>query len=147
MYTSLTTSLFLFNALIFGLIALLHVYWAFGGSWAAANALPQLAADDKPVFIPGRLMTLLVAGALLVGLLLNVYRWLPSNWLLTSTIHRYGLLLIGLLFVLRTLGDFKYVGLTKRVRNTVFARYDTALYTPLCGALAMSHLACFIVQR
>lgn len=143
MYTNLTTGLVLFNALIFGLVALLHVYWAFGGNWAAMNALPQLPANDKPVFMPGRLMTFMVAGALLVGLLLNVYRWLPDNMLLTNTSHRYGLLLIGLLFSLRTLGDFNYVGLTKRVRNTPFARYDTTLYTPLCGALALSHFVCF----
>jgi len=143
MYTSLTTGLLLFNALIFGLIALLHVYWAFGGSWAATDALPQLPAANKPVFRPGRLITLVVAVALLVGLLLNVYHWLPDKLLLTTAGHRYGLLLIGLLFGLRTLGDFKYVGLTKRVRNTPFARYDTSLYTPLCGVLALSHLICF----
>ena len=85
-------------------------------------------------------MTLLVAGVLLVGVLLNVYRWLPDNVLLTTTGHRYGLLLVGLLFSLRTLGDVKYVGLTKRVRNTPFAILDTKLYTPLCGVLALSHL-------
>ncbi|NRF91294.1 DUF3995 domain-containing protein [Paenibacillus frigoriresistens] len=30
------------------------------------------------------------------------------------------------------MGDFKYVGLFKRVKQTRFATYDTFLFTPLC---------------
>ncbi len=72
-----------------------------------------------------------------------MYRWLPGKLLLTNIVHRYGLLCIGLLFGLRTIGDFKYVGSTKWVRNTPFARYDITLYTPLCAGLARSHLVLY----
>jgi hypothetical protein len=37
----------------------------------------------------------------------------------------------------RTVGDFKYVGLFKRVRGTPFARLDTLLYSPLCLLLSL----------
>jgi len=36
----------------------------------------------------------------------------------------------------RGVGDFRLVGLSKRVRGTRFARYDSFVYTPLCLALA-----------
>jgi uncharacterized membrane-anchored protein len=144
MHTLLVTTLLTTNALVFGLLALLHLYWVLGGKWALANALPQhLTADYRPVFQPGRLLTCLVAGTLLIWLLLNILPWLPVNTFLNDTVRRYSLLVIGLLFGLRTIGDFRYVGLTKQIRETPFAVRDTNLYTPLCGALALSHLACF----
>jgi hypothetical protein len=46
----------------------------------------------------------------------------------------YGLAL-GLLA--RAVGDFKYVGFSKRVRGTPFARLDTWIYSPLCLLLAL----------
>jgi hypothetical protein len=37
---------------------------------------------------------------------------------------------------LRAIGEFRYVGLFKRVRESRFAALDTRVYTPLCVALA-----------
>ena len=36
------------------------------------------------------------------------------------------------LFLLRAIGDFKIVGLFKKLKSTKFATYDTWLFTPLC---------------
>ena len=44
---------------------------------------------------------------------------------------------MAMIFVLRTLGDFRYVGFTKRIRNTSFAEWDTKLYSPLCLLMAL----------
>jgi hypothetical protein len=38
---------------------------------------------------------------------------------------------------LRAIGDFRYVGFFKRIRDSKFARLDTLAYSPLCAALAV----------
>lgn len=37
---------------------------------------------------------------------------------------------------IRAIGDFKYVGVFKKVQRTGFARNDTKIYTPLCVIIA-----------
>jgi hypothetical protein len=43
-------------------------------------------------------------------------------------------------FALRTVGDFRTVGLFKRPARNAFARNDALLYTPLCFSLAAALL-------
>ncbi len=50
--------------------------------------------------------------------------------------YRFGVWLLGAVLVLRTVGDFRYVGMFKQERRTQFAARDTRIYTPLCGVLA-----------
>ena len=53
--------------------------------------------------------------------------------------------LLALVFAARAIGEFRYVGFCKRVRDSVFARRDTWPYSPLCllisAAIAMIVLA------
>lgn len=130
--------LLIVNALIFVLLSLLHIYWAAGGKWAATRVLPQVpGAGGAKAFTPGKGMTLLVAAGLM-GLALiqtgNVYNEL-ENKILTG-----GLLATGIIFGLRVIGDFRYVGITKRVRDTTFARNDNRIFIPLCLYVALSSL-------
>jgi hypothetical protein len=55
---------------------------------------------------------------------------------------RVGTFGVGAVLAARAVGDFRLVGLFKRVRGTRFARYDSLVYTPLCLALAAG---CFAV--
>jgi DNA-binding LytR/AlgR family response regulator len=48
----------------------------------------------------------------------------------------YGDWAIGIIFLLRAIGDFKYFGFAKRIRHTDFALYDTKIYSPLAFAIA-----------
>jgi hypothetical protein len=50
---------------------------------------------------------------------------------------RIAVWLLAAVFALRAIGDFRYVGFFKRVRNTGFARLDTRAYSPLCAGLAV----------
>jgi len=43
--------------------------------------------------------------------------------------------LAALLFI-RAVGDFRFVGFFKKVRDSRFAQLDTVLYSPLCALLA-----------
>jgi hypothetical protein len=49
------------------------------------------------------------------------------------------------MFALRTIGEFRYVGLFKRVHSTPFARWDSRLFTPLSAAIAAA--AVVVAQR
>jgi hypothetical protein len=41
-------------------------------------------------------------------------------------------------FLLRAVGEFRLVGLFKRIRGTAFARWDTWLFSPLCLLIALA---------
>jgi hypothetical protein len=52
---------------------------------------------------------------------------------------------ICLLFFIRAIGDFKLIGLFKRIHDTGFAWWDTRVYSPLC--LLISILAFLVVVK
>ncbi|MEM6646748.1 MAG: DUF3995 domain-containing protein [Bacteroidota bacterium] len=113
----------------------IHVYWAFGGRWGGQHVIPTNPDAGTPTFTPSRTATLAVAltvsiGALLVALYLG---WLPPP--LSPTLLSIGMWGVTVALIARTVGDFKYVGVFKRIRGTPFARLDTRIYTPLCGVL------------
>ncbi|WP_268893745.1 DUF3995 domain-containing protein [Paenibacillus puerhi] len=43
------------------------------------------------------------------------------------------------------MGDFRYVGMFKRVRGSRFARHDNYVFTPLCFWLCMSFVAALLM--
>jgi hypothetical protein len=121
----------------------LHVYWAAGGRWGSNVAIPSRhdgRNDGQPSFVPGRTVTLVVAGLLCAAALVLLGRlglwglWLPS-WLFKA-----GAWTIAVVFGARVVGDFQWFGIFKRIRDTRFAKWDTRLYIPLCALLAISAL-------
>ncbi|WP_019588727.1 DUF3995 domain-containing protein [Deinococcus apachensis] len=114
-------------ALLTGTLATLHVYWAAGGQAGLAAALPE-ADDGGARFTPSPVMTLGVA----TGLTSMSAATLSAN----SLQMRWPLRLTALVFLLRAVGDGRTVGLTRRGGQSVFARNDARLYTPLCLLLA-----------
>lgn len=122
-------------AVLVGLAAL-HVYWAIGGRRGLEAAIPRLA-DGRAAFTPPGSVTLLVAAALLgaAALIASAAGWLPA-----LPLARELSLVAAAVFALRMLGDFRFCGLFRRVRGGTFARWDAALYTPLCAALAAACL-------
>ncbi len=122
--------------IILCLISALHFYWVFGGTWGIQAALPEKKESEK-AFTPSRLETLLVA----VGLIGMSFILLAQNNLLslltTNSFTKWASIVFTFIFLLRAVGDFKYIGLTKRIKDTNFANYDTKLYTPLCIYLGL----------
>jgi hypothetical protein len=124
-------------AVLFGLGAL-HAYWAAGGRWAAGVSVPQ--RDDHPAFVPGSIVTLIVAALLLAAGLVLLGRlgiwgaWMP-RWLFAL-----GAWTLVAVFVARVIGDLRLFGIFKRVTGTPFAWWDTRLYTPLSAMLAIAAL-------
>src|SRR5690606_30597553 len=71
-----------------------------------------------------------------IGLLLfSIYYLIKSNIFLIgvpSWILTYGGWIISGIFILRAIGDFKYVGFLKKIKETKFGKLDTKYYSPLC---------------
>ncbi|MEJ5990042.1 DUF3995 domain-containing protein [Ramlibacter sp. PS3R-8] len=119
---------------VFGGLALWHFRMAFLPMRGASGAVPSV--DGKPLFVPSRRATVAVGVALVLfaGLVAATSGLVPLGlppsvlaWL------SYGLA-AGLLA--RAMGEFRYVGFFKRVRDSRFARLDTWVYSPLCLLLA-----------
>ena len=129
-------------AAVLALIALLHVYWAVRGVGSGA-AVPG-RQDGTPLFRPGRGASLLVAMALLVAALIVLAQADVIRLGIPEALVTVGIWSVALAFAARTIGDFRYAGLFKRVRGTAFARADTRLFTPLCAAIS---IAAFVLIR
>lgn len=132
----ITTVITLTLAAILAAIGILHIYWAFGGNWMAREAIPT-NTDGTPLFAPGPAACFVVAIAALGAAALLATRLVPALSLGFPTVHAVFPWLLCGAFALRAVGEFKYCGLFKRVRGTLFARYDTRVFTPLCFVLSV----------
>ncbi len=73
----------------------------------------------------------------------HTYRYLP----LPAGVVRAATGLLAAAFFLRVVGDFRYVGLFKRNKESRFARMDNRLYMPLCLGLAAALAAVLLLPR
>jgi len=127
-------NLFLFSLFLF--LALIHVNWALGGKWGFVNALPS-HPDGKLVMTPGRWASALVGCGLLLFGLFYLYQTGFLPLILPQSMVTLISWLIPAVFLMRAVGEFRYVGFFKKIRNTGFAKMDTRFYTPLCLGIGM----------
>lgn len=69
-----------------------------------------------------------------------VERYLFPEWLFL-----FGGWVLGGIFLLRTIGDLKWVGFFKKQKGTLFATWDTMLNSPLCLLLGAGAIAAQIM--
>lgn len=119
------------NFILLAALGLLHLYWLWGGQWALEGVFPVLKTGQQR-FEPPPVATFLVALALFVGALLHL-EFIPF---LPEFYRRIGLLIMGMVFLLRAVGEFKYLGLFKKEKDSLFAKRDTLYYVPLCVVLS-----------
>jgi glucan phosphoethanolaminetransferase (alkaline phosphatase superfamily) len=121
--------------IIFLLIAAVHFYWAFGGKKWANAALPTTGEGNELLFKPRFFETAAVA-VVFVGF---AYIIACSVNLLnhSSFLIRYGSWFIPVVFLLRAVGEFRYVGFFKKITDTPFGQMDTKYYSPLCLGVAI----------
>jgi hypothetical protein len=128
-----------FLSVIFISLAAIHIYWGFGGKSGSAASVPT-KGNNKPVIKPRAIDCFVVAIALLsFGIFVLIKAGIIllhiPNWLLNN-----GLWAIAAIFLLRAIGEFKYVGFFKKIKTTPFGQLDTKYYSPLClviGGLAI----------
>ena len=123
-------------AVIFAILSFFHVYWAAGGRLGSGAAIPTGAGGAR-LLNPSPFGTILVAAALLAAMLVVLGRLKIRGAFVPGWIFYSGIWIIALLFLLRAIGDFRYVGFFKSVTGTNFAHWDTILFSPLCLFIAV----------
>jgi hypothetical protein len=119
-------------------IALVHFYWGLLAMDGEAVLVPEY--EGEPVYTPRNSDFLDVAAALVLGCVVVAARGellhspMPSEWTHAGT---FG---VALVLLARAVGDFRYVGFFKRVRDTAFAEWDTRLFSPVSCLLGLATL-------
>jgi hypothetical protein len=132
--------LVLINTAIFIMLSFVHVYWAMNGSLGKEGVIPT-HNDGEAVFEPG------IVGTFIVAAILGIFAFITTGSLgifeafLSNNLIKYVTLAIGILFMLRAMGDFKYVGFFKSIKETPFAKNDSRYFSPLCLYLGLSSIA------
>ncbi|SFG08254.1 Protein of unknown function [Salegentibacter agarivorans] len=116
---------------IFSSLGFIHFYWLLGGKWGLEKALPTKEAGQKAMEPPKTATVIVGIGLISFGLIYLIKTGLINfqipNWIVT-----YGSWTIPCIFILRAIGDFNYVGLFKKIKNTEFSKADSKWFIPLC---------------
>ena len=127
----------LIESTVFILLAALHFQWALGGTWGFEHSIPE-KEDGGKVMQPKKTDSAIVG----VGLLLFATYYLLKIGLFPVGIPQwfmnYGGWIVSGLFLLRAIGEFRYVGFFKKVKHTTFAQRDTKYYSPLCLVIGVT---------
>ena len=112
-------------------LALIHFNWVFGGEFGFSESLPTKENGER-ILNPKKIDSAIVGAGLLVFSLF----YLLKSGLIQVQLPNWMILYVGwiisAIFLLRAIGEFKYVGFFKKIRNTKFGRLDTKLFSPLC---------------
>lgn len=127
----MTTTISVLLFMVFSFLSAFHFYWGLGGRWGSQAVFPTKDDNVKPKIL-GILPTFIVALSLLVIGLFILNQAGFFNFSIPLWIDKYGLWIIAGLFILRAIGDFNYVGIFKKIKNTKFGINDTKYYSPLC---------------
>lgn len=126
-------------SIIFIFLSGLHFYWALFGVKDPTAVLPS-GKDGNLKMKPGKVGTSIIA--LLLAFFAVVYLN-PFLEILNFNGLQYISVGIGILFLVRAVGDFKYLGFFKSIKHSKFAVMDSNYYAPL--ALTVSVLI-FILE-
>ena len=113
------------------LLGLIHFNWALGGTFGFLNSLPTKENGDK-VLNPKKIDSAIVAIGLTLFGLFYIIKYGLIEYELPEWILTYVGWIIPIIFILRAIGEFKYIGFFKSVKNTDFAKLDTNFFSPLC---------------
>lgn len=123
-------------SVIFLVLGIIHFNWVIGGKFGFSESLPTKENGER-VLNPKKLDSAIV-GIGLTGF--GIFYLLKSGLVVFNSLEwlmKYGGWIIPSIFLLRAIGEFKYVGFFKTVKKTDFAKWDTKLFSPLCLAIAI----------
>ena len=130
---------------IFFTLSIIHFYWALGGKWGFESALPSNEQGIK-ILQPSTVDCIAIGSLLLLfGFLYYFSEISLKNKLLDST-RKLLLRIIPIIFLIRSIGDFRFVGFFKQVTATEFASLDTTFYSPLCLIIAVIGISYLVIK-
>lgn len=121
--------------LIFMGLSLLHLAWALGVKWGFESSVPTDLEGNK-VLKPKKIDCVIVGAGLGFFSALYFLNYLEISFLISPQIERIALWIVPSIFLLRAIGDFRYIGLFKKVKTTAFGKLDSRMIIPLCLAIA-----------
>jgi len=120
----------LLSILLIGL-GLIHFNWVVGGNFGFSESLPTKENGER-VLNPKKIDSAIVG----IGLTAFGFFYLLKSgvieFIIPGWIMAYGSWIIPIIFLLRAIGEFKYVGFFKKIKKTEFGKLDTKLFSPLC---------------
>jgi len=96
---------------------------------------------------PSRVTTLFVALILLLFAAITLENINFFNIDINRKYIHDATLFVGVIFIIRVIGDFKFVGITKRIKGTKFAVKDNQVYIPLCLMLGVFNIIIALCQK
>ncbi|MEJ4087976.1 DUF3995 domain-containing protein [Galbibacter orientalis] len=118
-------------SLILIVLGMIHLNWVIGGKFGYVESLPTKENGER-VLNPKKIDSAIIG----IGLIaFGIFYMIESGLIeynLPEWIIKYGSWIIPIIFLLRAVGEFKYVGFFKSVRKTEFGKLDTKLFSPLC---------------
>ncbi|WP_231567326.1 DUF3995 domain-containing protein [Lacinutrix sp. Hel_I_90] len=123
-------------SLILIALGIIHFSWVFGGTFWFTESLPT-NENGKRVLNPKKMDSAIVGlGLTTFGLFYLINAGvIPVN--LPEQVIEYVGWIIPTIFLLRAIGEFKYVGFFKRIKHTEFGKRDTKLFSPLCLIISL----------
>jgi len=123
-------------SIVFLVLAVIHFNWLFGGTFGFELSLPTKENGER-VLNPKKIDSASVGLALLTFCGFYFYKLGITALFLPHWVMEYTGWIISILFFIRAIGDFKYVGFFKKVKETTFGKMDTTYFSPLCLVISM----------
>lgn len=120
----------LLSTVLIGL-GLIHFNWVVGGKFGYEESLPTKESGER-VLNPKKIDSAIVGIGLTMFGIFYILKSGVIEYNLPNWIIKYGSWIIPIIFFLRAIGEFKYVGFFKSVKKTDFGKLDTKLFSPLC---------------
>lgn len=142
MITSVLSSI---ETIIFLILSAIHFNWVFGGKFGFDNALPTKENGTR-VLNPRKIDSAIVG----VGLLLfAIYYMIVGKYIqidLPNWITNYLGWIIPIIFIFRAIGEFKYVGFFKKIKETTFGKFDSKYFSPLCLFIGIAGIIIEVIK-
>lgn len=139
----------MFLSILLGIIliglGLIHFNWVIGGKFGFSESLPTKESGER-VLNPKKIDSAIVGIELTIFGIFYVLKSGLIEYSLPAWIIKYGSWIIPIIFLLRAIGEFRYVGFFKSIKKTEFGKLDTKLFSPLCLAIGILGIIIHIVK-
>lgn len=126
-------------------LGLIHFNWVIGGKFGFSESLPTKESGER-VLNPKKIDSAIVGIGLTIFGIFYVLKSGLIEYSLPAWIIKYGSWIIPIIFLLRAIGEFRYVGFFKSIKKTEFGKLDTKLFSPLCLAIGILGLIIHLVK-
>ena len=126
-------------------LGLIHFNWVIGGKFGFSESLPTKESGER-VLNPKKIDSAIVGIGLTIFGIFYVLKSGLIEYSLPAWIIKYGSWIIPIIFLLRAIGEFRYVGFFKSIKKTEFGKLDTKLFSPLSLAIGILGLIIHLVK-